>query len=183
MNSARIAVRYAKALFDLALDTGAIDGVYRDMKVISRLCVMNEVKEVINNPVIPLQKRKEAIIALAGDGTGELTVKFIELIFSHGRGEFLAAAARNFTDLTRRHRGIRQVTVTTATAVDEMTRMEMAALLAGGKPGTIEFTEQIDESIMGGFILRVDDSYIDASVRNRLNRFRKEFSLAGFADK
>ncbi|MDD3737018.1 MAG: F0F1 ATP synthase subunit delta [Bacteroidales bacterium] len=46
----------------------------------------------------------------------------------------------------------------------------------------MEFNEQIDGSIIGGFILRVDDSYIDASVRNRLNRFRKEFSLAGYAE-
>ena len=178
MNSARIAVRYAKALFDLALDSNVVDGVYRDMKNISRLCTMDEVKDVISNPVIPLQKRKDAVIALAGDDTVKLTVNFISLMFNHGRGEYLAAAARNFIDLTRRHRGIRQVTVTTAVPVDEATKEEMAALIAVQKTGSIEFNEQVDESIIGGFILRVDDSYIDASVRNRLNRFRKEFSLA-----
>lgn len=178
MNSARIAVRYAKALFDLALDSNVVDGVYRDMKNISRLCTMDEVKDVISNPVIPLQKRKDAVIALAGDDTVKLTVDFISLMFNHGRGEYLAAAARNFIDLTRRHRGIRQVTVTTAVPVDEATKEEMAALIAVQKTGSIEFNEQVDESIIGGFILRVDDSYIDASVRNRLNRFRKEFSLA-----
>lgn len=178
MNSARIAVRYAKALFDLALDSNVIDGVYRDMKDISRLCAMEEVKDVISNPVIPLQKRKDAVIALTGDDAEKVTVDFISLMFTHGRGEFLAAAARNFIDLTRRHRGIRQVTVTTAVPVDEPTKKEMAALIGGQKAGTVEFNEQIDESIVGGFILRVDDSYVDASVRNRLNRFRKEFSLA-----
>ncbi len=178
MNSARIAVRYAKALFDLALDSNVVDGVYRDMKSISRLCTMDEVRDVISNPVIPLQKRKDAVIALAGDDTVKLTVNFISLMFNHGRGEYLAAAARNFIDLTRRHRGIRQVTVTTAVPVDEAMKEEMAALIAVQKTGSIEFNEQVDESIIGGFILRVDDSYIDASVRNRLNRFRKEFSLA-----
>ena len=183
MNSARIAVRYARALFDLALDNNVVDGVYSDMKTIGRLCVMDEVKEVIGNPVIPLQKRKEAIIALAGDGAEKLTLNFISLLFDNGRGDYLAAAARNYIDFTRRHRGIRQVTVTTAVPVDEATRKEMAGLISGEKPGSIEFTEQIDESIIGGFVLRVDDSYIDASVKNRLNRFRKEFSLAGYAEK
>lgn len=178
MNSARIAVRYAKALFDLALDSNVVDGVYRDMKNISRICTMEEVKDVISNPVIPLQKRKDAVIALAGDDAEKMTADFISLMFSHGRGEYLAAAARNFVDLTRRHRGIRQVTVTTAVPVDDATKKEMAALISGQKAGSIEFNEQVDESIIGGFILRVDDSYIDASVRNRLNRFRKEFSLA-----
>ena len=67
MNSARIAVRYAKALFDLALEGNVVEGVYRDMKNISLLCAMDEVKAVISNPVIPIQKRKDAIIALTGD--------------------------------------------------------------------------------------------------------------------
>ena len=183
MNSARIAVRYAKALFDLALDRNVVDGVYRDMKNIGLLCAMEEVKQVINNPVIPLQKRKDAIIALAGDDAEKLTVDFISLMFTHGRGEFLQAASRNFIDLTRRHRGIRRVTVTTAVPVDDKTKKEMAELISGHKAGSIEFNEHVDESIIGGFVLRVDDSYIDASVRNRLNRFRKEFSLAGYAEK
>ncbi|TNF39423.1 MAG: ATP synthase F1 subunit delta [Bacteroidetes bacterium] len=183
MNSARIAVRYARALFDLALDNNVVDGVYSDMKALGKLCIMEEVKAVIGNPVIPMQKRKQAIIALAGDGAEKLTLNFIGLLFDNGRGDYLAAAARNYIDLTRRHRGIRQVTVTTAVPVDEATRKEMAGLISGEKPGSIEFTEQVDESIIGGFVLRVDDSYIDASVRNRLNRFRKEFSLAAYAEK
>ena len=182
MNSARIAVRYAKALFDLALEGNVVEGVYRDMKNISLLCAMDEVKAVISNPVIPIQKRKDAIIALAGDNAEKLTVNFIALMFGNGRGDYLAAAARNFTDLTRRHRGIRQVTLTTAVPVSGELKEEMAALIAGKEAGTIEFNELIDKSVIGGFILRVDDSYIDASVRNRLNKFRKEFSLAGYAE-
>ena len=182
MNSARIAVRYAKALFDLALEGNVVEGVYRDMKNISLLCAMDEVKAVISNPVIPIQKRKDAIIALAGDKAEKLTLNFIALMFGNGRGDYLAAAARNFTDLTRRHRGIRQVTLTTAVPVSGELKEEMAALIAGKEAGTIEFNELIDKSVIGGFILRVDDSYIDASVRNRLNKFRKEFSLAGYAE-
>ena len=59
MNSSKIAVRYAKALFDLALERDVIDVVYRDMKTVSRLCAMKEVKEVIDNPVILPGKRKD----------------------------------------------------------------------------------------------------------------------------
>lgn len=178
MNSSKIAVRYAKALFDLALERGVIDSVYGEMKTVGQLCAMEEVKAVINNPVIPQQKRKEIILALAGDDSDQLTVSFISLMFSHGRGDYLAAAARNFIDLTRRHRGIRQVTITTAVPVDGKLKEEMAALVTGKEKGSIEFIEKVDSSVMGGFILRVDDTYIDASVRSRLNRFRKEFSLA-----
>ena len=181
MNSSKIAVRYAKALFDLVLEKDVIDGVYADMKIISQLCALDEVKDVINNPVIPQQKRKEILVALAGEKAQKLTVSFIDLVFAHGRGDHLAAAARYFMDLTRRHRGIRQVTLTTAVETDARLKAEVAALVAGSRPGTIEFNETVDKSVIGGFILRVDDAYIDASVRNKLNKFRKEFSLAGYA--
>jgi len=181
MNSSKIAVRYAKALFDLALERDVIDSVYNDMKTVSHLCAMEEVKAVINNPVITQQKRKEIILALAGDDSVKLTVSFITLMFSHGRGDYLASAARNFIDLMRRHRGIRQVTITTAVPVGAKLKEEMAALVAEKDKGSIEYIEQVDRSIVGGFILRVDDAYIDASVRSRLNRFRKEFSLAANA--
>ena len=182
MNYSKIAVRYAKALFDLAGDQKSIDAVYEDMKVIDRLCAMQEVKEMISNPVIPQKKRKEIIVVLTGEGINGLTVKFIELMFSHGRGDHLGAAARNYLELTRRHRGIRQVTITTAIPVSGKIKEELAAVITGVSNGTIEFIEQVNSSVVGGFIIRVDDAYIDASVRTRLNRFRKEFSLAGYAE-
>lgn len=183
MNDSKIPVRYAKAVFDLALEKNVIDKVYLDMQSLLHVCSVKEVRQVLDNPVIPPKKRKEILVALLGERTETLTSSFIDLIFSQGRESCLAAASRDFIDLTRKHRGIRQVTVTTAVPVSENIRKEIAKVIAENKAEKIEFIEQVDSSIMGGFILRVDDSYIDASVRNRLDRFRKEFLLAGNADK
>jgi len=180
MNTSKIAVRYATALFDLALEKEVLDDVYWDMKEIGRLCPMQEVRDIIDSPVITHQKRKEIMLALIGEKASPLTIKFLDLVFSHGREEFLGAAARNFIDLTRRYRGIREVTLTTSRPVSEDMKAELAKVIEGKDSGQIEFIEQVDESVIGGFILRVDDAYIDASVRNRLNRFRKEFSLSGY---
>ncbi len=143
---------------------------------------MPEVQEIITNPVIHRIKEKRSLLLSQAMVSNKLTVKFIELVFSHGRGDHLGAAARNYLELTRHKRGIRQVTVTTAVPVSGKTRDELAAVITGSGDGTVEFIEQVDSSVMGGFIIRVDDAYIDASVRTRLNRFRKEFSLAGFAE-
>jgi len=180
MNISKIAVRYAKALFDLAFEKEVLDDVYWDMKEVGRLCSMQEVKDVIDSPVITHQKRKEIMLSLMGEKVNPLTVRFIGLMFQQGREEFLGAAARNFIDLTRSYRGIREVTLTTAIPVNERLKTELAEIIEGNGRGQIEFIEHVDESVIGGFILRVDDAYIDASVRNRLNRFRKEFSLAGY---
>ena len=180
MNISKIAVRYARSLFDLALEKEVLDDVYWDMKEVGRLCSMQEVKDVIDSPVITHQKRKEIMLSLLGEKVNPLTVRFIELMFKQGREEFLGAASRNFIDLTRAYRGIREVTLTTAIPVNERLKTELAEVIESKGRGQIEFIEHVDESVIGGFILRVDDAYIDASVRNRLNRFRKEFSLAGY---
>lgn len=180
MNISKIAVRYARSLFDLALEKEVLDDVYWDMKEVGRLSSMQEVKDVIDSPVITHQKRKEIMLSLMGEKVNPLTVRFIDLMFKQGREEFLGAASRNFIDFTRGYRGIREVTLTTAIPVNERLKTELAEVIESKGRGQIEFIEHVDESVIGGFILRVDDAYIDASVRNRLNRFRKEFSLAGY---
>jgi len=178
MNDSKIPVRYAKAVFELALERNVIDQMYSDMNTILTICSMKEVAQVLDNPVITPQKRKEILVSLLGEMIEPLTLKFIDLIFLQGRENYLVAASRDFIDFTRKHRGIRQVTMKTAVPVSDRVREEIARVISESKSDKIEFIEQIDNSIIGGFIIRVDDSYIDASVRNRLNRFRKEFSLA-----
>lgn len=182
MNDSKIPVRYAKALFDTSMEKKITDAIYDDMRMILFVCSMKEVREVLDNPVIAPRKRKEILVALFPSEMNKLTMNFIDLIFSHGRENYLGAAARDFIELTRKQKGIRQVTLTTAVQADDKIRSEIAALIAEDKNEKIEFVEQVDKSIMGGFVLRVDDSYIDASVRSRLNRFKKEFSLAGNAE-
>lgn len=177
MDHSKIAVRYARALFDLAEEHKVVEAIYSDMKAVNSVCSLPEMKEIITNPVIPFSKRTEIIVAVAGGGLNDFSRRFIELMFLHGRGDHLSGAARNFISLTRKHRGIREVTLTTAIPASNEIKQKLSALVerSGEK---IEFNEHTDSSLIGGFILRVDDEYIDASVRSRLNRFRKEFSLA-----
>ncbi|MBE0666689.1 MAG: ATP synthase F1 subunit delta [Bacteroidales bacterium] len=179
MNDSKIPVRYAKALFDLALEHDSLDSVYKDMQLLLYLCSMKEVKQILENPVIRATKRGEILKALFENDVEPLTLKFLDLVFRQDRESHLAAMARDFLDLTRRHRGIRQVTLTTAVPANEKVRGEIAAITATAGASKIEFMEKTDKSLIGGFILRVDDTYIDASVRRRLNRFKKEFTEAG----
>lgn len=182
MNDSKIPVRYAKALFDMAHEKDVIDRVYEDMRMVQSICSLKEVKQVLDNPVILPSKRKEILVALFPRKLEPLSMKFIDLVFDQGRENYMLAAARDYIDLTRRHRGITEVTLTTAGPVNDKVRDEIAGMIKKEKNQKIEFIEKVDSSIIGGFILRIDDSYIDASVKNRLNKFRKEFLLAGNAE-
>lgn len=179
MNDSKIPVRYSKALFDLALEQESLDRVYENMMLILNVCSLKEVRQILDNPVIRSSKRGEILKSLFEKDIEPLTMRFLDLVFIQGRESYLISMARDFVDLTRRHRGIRQVTLTTAVPANEKVRGEIAAITATVSASKIEFVEKTDKSIIGGFILRVDDTYIDASVRSRLNRFKKEFTEEG----
>jgi len=183
MNDSKIPVRYSRALFDLALEQGSLDRVYENMRLILNVCSLKEVRQILDNPVISSSKRGEILKALFESDIEPLTMKFLDLVFVQGRENYLIPMARDFVGLTRRNRGIRQVTITTAVPANENVKKEIAALTVSASASKIEFVEKIDKAIIGGFVLRVDDTYIDASVRSRLNRFRKEFSEEGYTRK
>lgn len=179
MNDSKIPVRYSKALFDLALEQDSLDRVYENMILILNVCSQKDVKQILDNPVISSSKRGEILKAMFESDIEPLTLKFLDLVFVQGRENYLLPMARDFVGLTRSHRGIRQVTITTAVPANENIKKEIAALTVSSTASKIEFVEKIDKAIIGGFVLRVDDTYIDASVRSRLNRFRKEFTDEG----
>ncbi len=180
MNDSKIAVRYSKSVFELALEKGNIDKLYEDMVFLRSLCSMPEVRDVLDNPVIASAKRREIIGVLVDRNFDKLTLKFLDLVFAEGREKYLPAMARDFIELTRRHRGICEVTITTTAPVSEENRKAVVRLIEEKMKSKVELVEKQDAGIIGGFILQVNDMYIDASVKSRINRFRKEFGTSSY---
>ncbi len=104
----------------------------------------------------------------------EITLSLIDLVVKNGRESFLPAIARVFIHETLRHKGITKSVLTTAVAVDAKVKKEITGMISKVFNTNAELEEVIDPDIIGGFILRVDDNYIDASVRNKLNKIKKE---------
>lgn len=176
MNDSKIPVRYSKALFELSIVKNNLDNVYNDMKVVRELCAMKEVRDIIDNPVISSSKRREIFGAVINTKFDPLTIKFLDLVFIKGREKYLGSMALDFIDSTRAHRGIREVTITTCVPASDEMRKNVATVVENKMKSKVELIEKIDAGIVGGFILQVDDMYVDASVRSRINRFKKELA-------
>jgi F-type H+-transporting ATPase subunit delta len=73
-----------------------------------------------------------------------------------------------------KHKGITESILTTAVKVDSKIKQQITDLISEVFSTRVEFVENIDTEIIGGFILRVDDNYIDASIRNKLRKIKKE---------
>jgi F-type H+-transporting ATPase subunit delta len=174
MNDSKISVRYSRALFQSALEKKILDKVNEDMIFISEICKMPETKEFLHSPIIPPSKKEEIFHKMFGSNVQSITLSLIDLVVKNGRESYIPAIARNFVHETKKHRGITESLLTTAVKVDPKLKKQITDLISEVFKTTVELEEIIDENIIGGFILRVDDSYIDASIKNKLRKIKKE---------
>ena len=173
MNESKISVRYARALFQSALEKNILDRVYEDMILVSEICKIPETKEFLNSPII-VPSRKEAIFhGILGNSVENITLSLIDLTVRNGRESFVPAIARVFIHETKKYKGITETVLTTAIAVDDKVKKQIADLIKSNFNTKVELRENINPDIIGRFILQVDDNYIDASIRNKLRKISK----------
>jgi F-type H+-transporting ATPase subunit delta len=174
MNDSKISVRYSRALFQSALGKKNLDKVNQDMVLISELCKIPETKEFLNSPIIVPSKKTAIFHKMLEDNVEEITLSLLDLVVKNGRESHLPAIARVFIHETMKHEGITESILTTAVKVDSKVRQQITDLISQVFKTRVKFVENIDTEIIGGFILRVDDNYIDASIRNKLRKIKKE---------
>lgn len=174
MNDGKISVRYARALFQSALENKILDKVCRDMILVSEVCIIPEFRELLESPIIVPSKKTEIIQNTIGRNIDKITGSLISLVVKNGREIYLPGIAREFIRSTKEYNGITESVLTTAVKVDDKTKKQISDLIAGIFKTKVELREVIDKDIIGGFILKVEDNYLDASVRNKLRKIEKE---------
>lgn len=173
MNESKISVRYSRALFSSALDKKLLDKVYQDMIFIMEICKLPEMKEVLASPIILPSKKEEILHTVTGPNVQKITLSLLSMVVRNGRENHLPAIAREFIRQTKEYNGITESVLTTAVTVNEQIRNQVKDLIAGIFRTKVELREVVDSEIIGGFILRVEDSYLDASIRNKLRKIEK----------
>ena len=180
MNESRISVRYSKALFQSALEKDILDRINQDMVLIRDICTVPEVRELLSNPVIRPAKKSETLSRIFGKDIHPLSLSLVELVVKNGRERYLPSIARVFVHETKKHRGITESVLTTAVKIDPELKKQVSGMIEKLLDTKVDLKENIDESIIGGFILRVEDNYVDASIRNKLRKIRSELVTGTF---
>lgn len=173
MNESIISVRYSRALFQSALEKDILDSVNKDMILISEVCKDPQAKEFLQSPIIIPSRKIEIFHKMFGSKVEKITLSLIDLLVKNGRESYLPSITRVFIHETLRYKGITRSVLTTAIKVDEKIRKQITGMISDLFKTKVELEEVIDPGIIGGFILRVDDNYIDASIRNKLNKIKK----------
>ena len=174
MDNGLIPYRYAKALYKFAVEHGSAKTLYEEMKsVISSFQSNPRLAKVIANPFIGNKEKYELLKAAAGNDAGSDYLGFVKLILENRREEFALQMALAYRDLYRKANKISQVRITTAAKLPDKDMEKLRKLVADSfKDTTLEFSEQVNPDIIGGFIIDVDDSRMDASISNELDQLR-----------
>ncbi len=176
MRNTKVAARYARALLDLAIEQGNLDSVLGDMLVFS--ATVNDSRDfelLLSSPVVKADKKIE-IFQRAFEPFEKSTQDFLALVTNNRRESILGDIALAFQALVQELRGIVPMTLTSAAPLDASTRNAIVAKIQSSVQGTLEVEEKIDESLIGGFVVRMGDQQIDASVVNQLNNLKQRLT-------
>ncbi len=176
MNSTKAASRYAKALLELAIEQGNLEKVSADMAYMHKVC--SEEKEfviLLNSPIIKSDKKISIFNSLFGD-FDRLSSMFIDLIAKNRREYMLGDIAASFDAQLKAHKGIVPVTLISAKPLNAKTKDMIMEKISASVKGKLEVNEEIDESLIGGFIVRMDDKQIDASIATQFKNLKQRLT-------
>ena len=177
MLNPRLAGRYAKSLIDLAVEKNQLEEAYKDMVFLQALCKSNpDFVALLKSPIISADKKQAIIKALTEGKVSGIAAAFISLLIRKGRESVLPQIAPAFIEQYKRLKGIQTVSLTTAAPVSEDLKKAIVDKVKTQLPSkTIELTTTVDEDLIGGFVLQIGDTLVDASIAYDLNAIKKQF--------
>lgn len=176
MKGTRAAIRYAKAILDLAKDQNSAEAVNADMKqIVATVAANKDLALLLNSPIVKAEQKVAALKEIFANSNA-ITEGLVSVLASNKRLDLLALTAKEFTSLYDADNGKQKAVVTTAVPLTDALNTQVLAKVKEltGKEAVIE--NKVDESIIGGFVLRVGDLQYNASIANKLNNLKRTFS-------
>ena len=177
MSEYRIASRYAKSLLDLAVEKNQLEDIKADMDLFSKVCRENrDFILMLNNPVIESLKKAAIIRTIFKGKVQEMSSLFFDLVSRKHRESVLPEMSKVFKQLYNEHKGIITADGATTFPLSDDLRAEVVKIVKSISGKEVELNEKVDESLIGGFLIRVGDKQIDETIQSKLNDLRRELT-------
>jgi F-type H+-transporting ATPase subunit delta len=173
-----IATVYARSLFEVAQEQGKLD-VVRDQlgAVADAIDASRELQTFFFSPYFSTAEKQDGLDRAVSDAD-EFVVNFLKLLIENHRMPAIFRTRREFDRLWQQENKLLPVTVTSAVALDQATVDQIGARIAEQTGRKVDLSAAVDAEILGGIIVRVGNSILDASIRNRLEQLRKQVARA-----
>ncbi|MDP4199751.1 MAG: ATP synthase F1 subunit delta [Bacteroidota bacterium] len=176
----RIAHRYALALIGLAEELKILDPIADDMHSLEETIRDSRgLKILLGSPVVSPDRKLKVLREIFDHQLQEQTMAFVSLLVRKGRSEYLFATAEEFLNMLDARRGILHARIQSASTLSEEQRIEVQAKLERMTGKRIRPAFSLDPELRGGFIARIGDELVDASLSHQLELLREQFQRGG----
>ena len=173
-----IAEVYSRALFDVAMEHDILDDVHDQLgQFADELDQNRDMQVFFFSPYFSSQEKKDGIGKMI-EGADENFVRFLELLAERHRMPAVFRIRRSFDALYAEERKLLPVTVTSAVELDEDTVKEIGRKIEEQTGRKVQLSAKVDPNVIGGLVMRVGNMVMDASIRARLERLRKQVAKA-----
>ena len=177
-----VAGRYARALFELALDAKSVDAVRAEIEQFDAMIAESaDLNRLVRSPVFGAEERSRALAAvLAKAGIAGLTANFLMFVAANRRLFAVRDMIRDFRKLVARWKGEVTAEVTAAeTLSDSHLEAIKSALKSITGEKTVDLHVKIDPAIIGGLMVKLGSRMVDSSLRTKLNAIKHAMKEAG----
>ncbi|HZH69905.1 MAG TPA: ATP synthase F1 subunit delta [Flavobacteriaceae bacterium] len=177
MTGNRAAIRYAKAVLELASERNSLTAVRDEMLTIKESLQQSvELQTVIKSPVVSPEQKNDALLAVFTN-TSPLTQNLFNVLMDNKRIDLLESIAENFVRMYNQKEGVVEAKVTTAVEMNsDLEAKVLEKIKSITKAENVSMVNIVDPEIIGGFVLRVGDMQYDASIANSFIRLKKQFN-------
>jgi ATP synthase F1 delta subunit len=173
-----IAQVYARALFEVAKEHDLLDEVRDELTAFAEAVHDDRGFAVFFfSPYFSTEEKKEGL-KKAVTGAPPVFMNFLEALIERHRMPVIFRIRDRYQDMWEDERDLLPVQVTSAVALDESTVASIGKRIGEQTERTVELTSKVDPDILGGIVLRVGNVILDASIRNRLEKLRKQVARA-----
>jgi ATP synthase F1 delta subunit len=169
-----IARVYARSLFEVAREQDKLEVIREELgEFADALAGSHELQVFFFSPYFSTEEKKDGLHRTV-EGADDTLTNFLELLLENHRMPVVFRVRREFDRLWEEANDLLPVLITSAVALDESVSRRIGDEIGRQTGKQVELTSSVDPDVIGGIVLRVGNSILDASIRNRLETLRKQ---------
>ncbi len=171
-----VSATYGDALFDLAVQESKVDSLYAEAKICLQAFEENsELGRLLNHPKIEKSEKEKVIESSFGPFVSKDMTGLLVIMVSKDRQNSILETLEYFLDKVKEYKGIGTVTVSTAKELtEEQKEKTVSKLLTTTKYNQLDVTYIVDETLIGGMVIRIGDRVVDSSIKTKLDELAKD---------
>jgi F-type H+-transporting ATPase subunit delta len=171
---------YARSLFEAAREHGLLEELREQLgQFVDALSEHSELRVFFFSPYFSSKEKQEALARLLSDAD-ERFVNFLKLLIENHRMPVIFRVRREYERLWEHENKVLPVEITSAIELDKATAASVGERIGTSTGRKVTLSTRVDPDILGGIVVRVGNSILDASIRNRLEQLRKQVAQGAF---